>query len=159
MTVRQQGEVLDGFEAMLDLEDPEELSDEEKTAQLAAIATQYAEAKDRYDEAQRHADKLEEVVKTLESALVTQMQNANLRSFKVDKVGTFTHSTRLYPSITDDEAAMAWLTANGFEELIQTKVNLQRLGSVIKSQQENGGEMPLGVDFWEKQSCSLRRAR
>ena len=152
-------EILDGFEAMLDLEDPAELGDAERTAQMVTIGKAYAEAKARLDAAKRETDKLEEVVKTLESSLVVQLQNAGMRKFTVDGIGTFTHSTRLYPSVKDDEAAMAWLVAHGHEELVRLKVDMSGLAAVIKEQQESGGELPIGVEFWEKQSCTLRRTK
>ena len=93
--------------------------------------------------------------------LIKHMRAINLTGFKTPR-GTFSMSTRMFPSIVDQEKAYAWLREHNLGSIIKETVHSGTLGTTVKELLE-GGILNLaqleevGLSSYNKETISLRK--
>lgn len=108
-----------------------------------------------YNEANRE-------LKDLEMNLYQQMESEEVKSFKLDGIGLFYHSIKLWAHIIDPAKADAFLRDIGlWDEVMQIKANSSRLNQLMKEQYiEKGLPVPetnIGISVAMKPIIGLQR--
>jgi hypothetical protein len=94
-------------------------------------------------------------VATVEADLFDEIENAGMRSVKVDGIGTISLNDLAWASISDRTVAMEWAEQNRPELLT---LNHQQLSVLVRDFIKGEGEMPPGVDFTTSRKISWRKA-
>jgi hypothetical protein len=91
----------------------------------------------------------------VEADLFDAIEDAGLRSVKVDGIGTISLNDLAWASITDRKVAMEWAEQTKPELLT---LNHQQLSVLVRDAIKGEGEMPPGVDFSTSRRISWRKA-
>ena len=106
------------------------------------------DAKSTEKEASKEASKIE-------AELFDALEDAGLRSVKVDGMGTYGLNDLAWASIDDRAQAMAWAEEQRPELLT---LNHQQLSVLVRDSLKGDGEMPPGVTFTTSRRISWRKA-
>lgn len=103
-------------------------------------------------------------IKQLEEWLATELVNAGIDGFTMNGK-KLSYSTTLYPGPNKyrKEDLYDWLTNNGFEHMVEPKVNPQSFGALIRElMRNNNNELPEDlvdlVSVYEKPSIRVTKA-
>lgn len=144
-----QQEMLPEDDSVLELNDQSDLYE---------LACEWSRLRQEEEELEAALKKKTALRAAVESALFQRMSEAGIQRFKAVGIGTISQRRDYYAKVVDQDLAEAWLMANGHEELIKRQINVQRLRSLVKEREGQGQELPAGVDYWIKESCTLKRS-
>lgn len=114
------------------------------------------------DKRKAELSNLDEEAEQIESAIIAQMQAAQLSTLRLSKLGAFTVSVQKWfrlPNLTDPEnrrAALRWLKLIGAKELVREDINPQTLSGLMRDREKDKKPINPLIQCSEKRYLSVR---
>lgn len=112
--------------------------------------------KETKDDLKKRADEAERDFKQWQQHCLTRMESEDAQSHRTDGT-TFSPVEKIYASVQDRSAFVAWAKAND-DELIEDKERGVLLSALVRERLDNGEELPPGVGFYTREYISMRAA-
>ncbi len=119
-----------------------------------------AELKNEKDDAKKMFSDKEAAFKAYERETHKLMEVQDVKTVKIDGLGTFTRSERTYCKVLaeSEEEFVSWAEEEGVaDELVKRKFETKRLNALVKERLENGDDLPPGVDVTPTPYISIRK--
>lgn len=124
-------------------------------ARIQRLADAYASMKREAEAAEERAKSLKAEAAAIEAQLFDALEDANLRSVKIDGLGSFRLNDLAWAKIEDRAAALEWADQNRPELLT---LNHMQLSMVVREAIKEDGEIPPGVTFTTSRKIGWRKA-
>lgn len=128
---------------------------------LTELAKGLRKLKTEKDKLEDKLKAVNEQIKTIaETELPKAMEDADIESYKVDKVGTVFLQNKLYTSVLADDRPKlyAWLEKEGHGDIIKPWVFPQTLTAFAKEQLTDGNPLPDFLKATFIPTASIRKA-
>ncbi len=133
-------------------------------ARLESKFRRLAELREQRDFDKQTAERSESEYREYEAELLGDIDESALRgSVEFDfggELGTIRFQPRrtLYGKIVDKNAAMEAFEEEAIiEEMTAPKIEAKRLNEYVRDRMENGGNLPPGVDYYERRYVTISR--
>lgn len=123
--------------------------------ELKSKIDEYVELRNQKDKLNASLKGINEALKPVEQAILTGMDDMELKSIKATTGITVTVVESSFPRIADKTKVMPWMAQHGFEDLFT--INAQTFRGFFNERMKNGEAVPdEGIEHFVKTTLSLK---
>ena len=128
--------------------------------EIIGLAKQVVEARDEYERLKDIASKANDKKESLELNLYQLMEDNGIKSFKLDELGLFSRSERMYARISNIDEAKDYIKSLGIEEseMFILQPVRKRLNEIVKEQSDKGNFILPGIIVTMTPTISNRKS-